>query len=73
MNPKELGQQELDVNLAEQNLLRQRIRLMQELLNDISSDDPHYAMMARQIKMDEVELSELKVREQNIKEKLSEH
>ncbi len=60
---KELIQKELDINRAEQNLLTKRIALMQSLCNDLPDYDPHYSMMRTQIKMDQIELDELKVRE----------
>ena len=60
---KELIQKELDVNRAEQNLLTKRMALMESLCNDLPDSDPHYSMMRTQIKMDLIELDELKVRE----------
>lgn len=60
---KSLLQKELDVNLAEQNLLKQRILLMNDFVNDLPSSDPQYSMLRIQVKMDQVELDELKVRE----------
>lgn len=69
---KSLLQKELDVNQAEQILLRQRIELMKSFLNDIPSSDPHYSMFAAQMRMDQIEIDELKVRELSLSEKLTE-
>ncbi|OGN63502.1 MAG: hypothetical protein A3E80_01910 [Chlamydiae bacterium RIFCSPHIGHO2_12_FULL_49_9] len=68
---KELLQKELNTNQEEQVLLSKRIRAMREFLNEISSDDPQYAMLAAQIQMDQIELDELKNREEILVEKIS--
>lgn len=70
---KELLQKELDVNLANQNLLQKRILMMTDSINNIPSSDPQYSMMAIQVQMDRIELDELKSREQEITHKLSKH
>lgn len=69
-NRKDLLQKELAVNLAEQNLLSKRIELMKSFLNDLPSSDPHYSMMAVQIKMDQIEMDELKAREALLQKQL---
>lgn len=61
---------ELDTNLSEQAILAQRIRMMKELANDLSSSDPQYSMIRLQIQMDLIELDELKRREDVIAEQL---
>lgn len=60
---KSLSQKELEVTLAEQNLLSKRILMMKDFLNEIPSSDPQYSMLVLQIKMDQVEFDELKIRE----------
>ncbi len=60
---KSLMQKELDVNRAEQVLLRQRISLMKGFINDIPSSDPQYSMLVLQVQMDQIEVDELKNRE----------
>lgn len=60
---KTLMQKELEVNQAEQNLLSKRLLMMKEFLNELPSSDPQYSMLALQIKMDQVELDEIKIRE----------
>ena len=69
---KALMQKELDVNHAEQVLLDKRIRMMKSFMNDLPSSDPQYSMLAAQIQMDGLEISELKVRETLLTQKLSE-
>ncbi len=68
---KALMQKELDVNLAEQILLNQRVQLMKGFLNDLPSSDPQYSMLAAQIQMDQLELDELRVRASLLSQKLS--
>ncbi|MEN9654873.1 MAG: hypothetical protein RL235_985 [Chlamydiota bacterium] len=63
INSLELYQKELIVNREEQNLLGQRIRVMRDFLNDLPSFDPQYPILLTQIEMDQIELSELAVRE----------
>lgn len=69
---RELLQKELNVNQVNQNLLQKRIRTMKAGLNDISSDNPQYSIMAAQIQMDNIELDELKIRAKEISNKLEE-
>ncbi len=70
-NSKELMQKELDVNQAEQLLLKKRIDLMNSLVNDLPSWDPQYAMLLRQVQMDQIEIDELKFRQTLLSQKLS--
>ncbi len=71
-NGKELTQKELDVNRAEQVLLKQRIELMKSYVNDLPSTDPQYSMLLIQIEMDQVEMDELKTREMFLIHQLTE-
>lgn len=68
---KSLMQKEIVVNQAEQNLLSKRIALMKQLINDLPSSDPQYSMLLMQVKMDQVELDELKIRETLLSQQLS--
>lgn len=68
---KDLFQKELDVNQAEQNLLRKRIEMMNKFINDLPASDPQYNMMRRQVEMDQIEIDELKIRSALLVEKLS--
>lgn len=63
---KELLLKELDLNRAEQTLLKQRIAIMKSFINDLPASDPQYGMMLIQSQMDQVEMDELKVRESAI-------
>lgn len=67
---KELLQKELDVNQAEQNLLKKRISMMKEFINNLPASDPQYSMLVIQVQMDQIEWDELKVREDSIIQKL---
>lgn len=65
-----LLRKELTVNLAEQNLLKQRMQLMREFLNDLPSKDPQYSMIALAIQADQVELDELELTQQSLLQKM---
>ena|SRR3989344_2150231 len=67
----ELIQKELEVNRAEQLLLNQRIQLMQSFVNELPTSDPQYSMLLAQTQMDKIELSELKLREISLIERLT--
>lgn len=69
-NGADLLHKEILVNLAEQNLLVERIRLMKEFVNDLPSSDPQYSMILTQVQMDQIELDELKRREDSIAEQI---
>ncbi len=69
-NSADLLHKEILVNLAEQNLLVERIRLMNEFVNDLPSSDPQYSMILTQVQMDQIELDELKRREDSIVEQI---
>jgi hypothetical protein len=69
---KELMQKELDVNQAEQILLKKRIELMKSFVNDLPASDPQYSMMLIQVQMDLVEMDELKTRATLLTQKLTE-
>jgi hypothetical protein len=63
---KELLQRELDVNRAEQALLRQRIQTVKDYLGELPTTDPQYGIIHAQIRMDQIELDELKFQEENL-------
>ena len=72
VSAKELLQKELSINQGEQILLNERIRLMSSSMNAVPSSDPHYSLFAVQIKMDQIELDELRVREAQLSNELGE-
>src|SRR5687768_749014 len=59
----DLIQAELSVNQSEQILLLKRIEMTKEFVNHLPASDPQYSLLLIQIKMDQVELDELKARE----------
>ena len=67
-----LLQKELQVNHTEQLLLKKRMQLMQEFMNDLPSYDPQYSMIAVAIEADKIELDELQVRASSILQKIEE-
>ncbi len=67
---KSLMQKELNLNQGEQNLLQQRISMMEGFVNELPASDPQYSLLLAQIKMDQIEMDELKVRETLIIQKL---
>jgi FtsZ-binding cell division protein ZapB len=62
---------ELDINHAEQELIKKRLQLMNDFCNDLPSSDPQYSMIRIQIQMDQVELDELKRRENDLLERIN--
>lgn len=67
---EELLQKEINVNLAEQSLVKRRMQLTKEFLEQLPIDDPQYSMLIAQIQMDQVELDELKGRELALSQKV---
>lgn len=61
-NDKDLIQKELNVYSSEEMLLNKRIQIIKELINDLPSTDPQYSMLLLQMKMDRIELDELKIK-----------
>jgi hypothetical protein len=61
---------EMDVNRAEQVLLRDRINTIKSFINELPASDPEYSQLLTQVQMDQIELDELKRREEAIAEKL---
>jgi len=69
-NASDLLHKEIDINCAEQELLKQRIQLMKNFANDLPDFDSEYSMLRAQIQMDQVELDEIKRREDALTEQL---
>lgn len=69
-NAEALLQKEMDVNRAEQDLIRQRMQMSKSFLNELPDSDPQYSMLRTQIQMDQIELDELQVRENAIADHL---
>jgi len=70
-NAFDLIHKELDINHAEQEIIAQRIKMMQNFVNDLPSSDSEYSMLTTQIQMDRVELDEIKRRENDLTEQLN--
>jgi hypothetical protein len=69
---KSLLQKELDLNREERNLLQKRILMMSDFINELSANDPQYSMLLTQVKMDQIEIDELKTREMWLIQNLTE-
>jgi hypothetical protein len=65
-----LLQKELIVNHSEQMMLKKRMQLMREFMNDLPSYDPQYSMIAIAIQADQVELDELELRANALLQKM---
>jgi hypothetical protein len=70
-NAAALLQKEIDVNRVEQELLKQRIKMMKQFLNDLPESDPQHFMILTQTDMDRIELDELLRRETNLVDQLN--
>jgi len=68
---QDLIQKELALGRAREMLLAQRIETAKSLMNDTSTNDPQYLTLFTQIQMDQIELIELKFREEDLKKHLS--
>jgi len=69
-NALSLLQKELIVNHSEQLMLKKRMQLMQEFMNDLPSHDPQYSMIAVAIQADKIELDELQLRANALLQKM---
>lgn len=65
---KDLLQKQLDINLAEQLLLKKRIETVQRASEIREKDDPETALFQSQMEMDLIELDELIKRAKVLKE-----
>ena len=66
----DLLKQEIDVNIQEQILVNKRINLIKETFNEIPNTDPEYAILLTQLEMDQIQLDELKFRENALNSRL---
>jgi len=57
---------EIDVNLQEQLLLKKRISLMQECMNEMPNYDPTYFSLDKQVLIDRLHLDELQRLEEDL-------
>jgi len=71
-DPRTLLRKEMAINESEGVLIRKRMRLMREFINDLPSTDPQYSMIAVAIEADQVELDELQRRARAIAQKIEE-
>lgn len=60
----DLLHKELDVNREEQALINQRIQTVKEFILELPATDPQYGIVHAQLRMDQVELDELKYQEE---------
>lgn len=66
----DLLKQEIDVNMQEQVLVNKRITLIKDTFKTIPNTDPEYAILLTQLEMDQIQLDELKYRENSLKSSL---
>ena len=66
----DLLKQEIDVNFQEQVLVNKRISIIKETFNTMPNTDPEYAILLTQLEMDQIQLDELKFRENALKSSL---
>ncbi|NGX33758.1 MAG: hypothetical protein K1060chlam1_00099 [Candidatus Anoxychlamydiales bacterium] len=66
----DLLKQEIDVNIQEQILVNKRISLIKDTFKTMPSTEPEYAILLTQLEMDQIQLDELKSRENLLKTNL---
>ena len=66
----DLLKQEIDVNFQEQVLVNKRISLIKETFETLPNTDPEYAIFLTQLEMDQIQLDELKFRENALNSRL---
>ena len=66
----DLLKQEIDVNMQEQVLVNKRITLIKDTFKIMPNTDPEYAILLTQLEMDQIQLDELKFRENALKSSL---
>jgi len=65
-----LLQEEIEINLQEQVLVNKRINLIKDTFKELPNTDPEYAILLTQLEMDQIQLDELKFRENALKTSL---
>jgi hypothetical protein len=74
LDPKEkklaLLKQELDVNLQQQAIVNKKLNLIKEVLKNLPNTTPEYAILLTQLEMEQIDLDELKYREEELKSKI---
>jgi hypothetical protein len=66
----ELLKQEIDVNDEEQVLLKKRIFLMQDYMNELPNYDPTWVALDKQVLIDQIHLDEIKRNGEDLAERL---
>ena len=66
----DLLKQEIDVNTQEQVLVNKRLTLIKDTFKAMPNTDPEYAILLTQLEMDQIQLDELKFRENALKSSL---
>ena len=66
-----LLKEELEVNLQEQILVNKRISLIKETFKTMPNTEGDYAILLTQVEMDQIQLDELKHRENELKARIS--
>lgn len=62
---------ELDVNMQQQTVLKNRISTIRDYARVIGKDDPQYKTLFTQVRNDQITLEQLRIRQQALNKKLS--
>ncbi|NGX63300.1 MAG: hypothetical protein KR126chlam6_00708 [Candidatus Anoxychlamydiales bacterium] len=65
-----LLKEELEVNFQEQILVNKRISLIKETFKTMPNTESDYAILLTQVEMDQIQLDELKYRENELKARI---
>lgn len=71
-NAETLLRKELLLIQSEETLLEERIRVMKNFANNLSSADPQYGMIRLALEMDQIDLDEHHIRKESLLQKLGE-
>jgi hypothetical protein len=61
---------DLEVNAEEQVIINKKLMILQDTINETPNTDPSFALIQTQINMNKIELDEIKIRAEEIKNQL---